>query len=127
MTAVRPLSENPILSAWLQHQSAIPRLSRLFHRDVFIAGALDSAAALSKCAAASMSSAADRGPGSQPLHYRQSTLARIACAGPSFGAAFTNLADSALSSSSFHHSGLATSLLSSSRSMSKAYTVALAQ
>eukprot|EP00964_Phaeocystis_antarctica_P139882 scaffold104667_cov72-Phaeocystis_antarctica.AAC.13 len=45
----------------------------------------------------------------------------------SFGAALITLADSALSPSSFHHSGLATSAHSSSRSVSKASAVALAQ
>eukprot|EP00964_Phaeocystis_antarctica_P028382 scaffold16007_cov65-Phaeocystis_antarctica.AAC.2 len=45
----------------------------------------------------------------------------------SFGAALTTLADSALSSSSFHHSGLATSAHSFCISMSKAHAVACAQ
>ena len=45
----------------------------------------------------------------------------------SFGAALTTLADSALSPSSFHHSGLATSAHSDCRSMQKALAVACAQ
>ena len=44
-------------------------------------------------------------------------------AAPSFGAAVTTLADSALSPSSFHHSGLATPAHCSDRSMSKATAV----
>ena len=52
--------------------------------------------------------------------------ARILSAAPSFGAALTTLADSALSSLSFHHSGLATPAHSSSFSMSKADVVASA-
>eukprot|EP00964_Phaeocystis_antarctica_P015299 scaffold8462_cov64-Phaeocystis_antarctica.AAC.2 len=48
-------------------------------------------------------------------------------AASSFGAARTTLADSALSPSSFHHSGLATSSHSGSRSKSKALAVARAQ
>ena len=63
----------------------------------FIAGASYIAAARSKCAAASLNSAPERDPKSQtappcPL----STVARMACALASFGAALTNLADSAL-------------------------------
>eukprot|EP00964_Phaeocystis_antarctica_P076108 scaffold47032_cov66-Phaeocystis_antarctica.AAC.3 len=49
------------------------------------------------------------------------------CALASFGAALTTLADSALSPSSFHHSGLATSAHSFRTSVSKASAVALAQ
>eukprot|EP00964_Phaeocystis_antarctica_P039777 scaffold22752_cov52-Phaeocystis_antarctica.AAC.4 len=45
----------------------------------------------------------------------------------SFGAALITLADSALSPSSFHHSGLATSAHSSRRSLSKAFAVARPQ
>eukprot|EP00964_Phaeocystis_antarctica_P145548 scaffold111634_cov45-Phaeocystis_antarctica.AAC.3 len=45
----------------------------------------------------------------------------------SFGAALKTLADSALSPSSFHHSGLATSAHSFARSISKAHAVASAQ
>eukprot|EP00964_Phaeocystis_antarctica_P097110 scaffold63296_cov60-Phaeocystis_antarctica.AAC.1 len=44
-----------------------------------------------------------------------------------FGAARRTLADSALSASSFHHSGLATSAHCSSRSLSKVCAVACAQ
>eukprot|EP00964_Phaeocystis_antarctica_P099471 scaffold65318_cov57-Phaeocystis_antarctica.AAC.2 len=44
-----------------------------------------------------------------------------------FGAALTTLADSALSPSSFHHSGLATSAHCFIRSWSKASAVAIAQ
>eukprot|EP00964_Phaeocystis_antarctica_P017359 scaffold9589_cov52-Phaeocystis_antarctica.AAC.1 len=102
-------------SAWLRQSPA---------RRVFSAlntGVLDSAPARSKCVAASLSSAAERGPGPQatpptPL----STNARIACADSSFAAARTTLADSAFSPSSFHHSGLAASAHSSSFSTLKA-------
>eukprot|EP00964_Phaeocystis_antarctica_P158210 scaffold128748_cov48-Phaeocystis_antarctica.AAC.1 len=45
----------------------------------------------------------------------------------SFGAARTTLADSALSPSSFHHSGLANSAHCFDRSMLKALAVAVAQ
>ena len=45
----------------------------------------------------------------------------------SFGATLTTFADSALSPSSFHHSGLATSSHCFSRSVSKAHAVAFAQ
>eukprot|EP00964_Phaeocystis_antarctica_P020618 scaffold11403_cov64-Phaeocystis_antarctica.AAC.1 len=77
---------------------------------VFIAGAGCSAAARSKCVAASSSSAAERGPTSHELYPSPiSTSARIWLAPTSSGAALTTLADSALSPSSFHHSGLATS------------------
>eukprot|EP00964_Phaeocystis_antarctica_P123866 scaffold87558_cov48-Phaeocystis_antarctica.AAC.2 len=76
----------------------------------FIAGAGCSAEARSKCVAASLSSAAERGPTSQGAPPRPlSTAARISLAIASFGAALATLADSALSPSSFHHSGLATS------------------
>eukprot|EP00964_Phaeocystis_antarctica_P074967 scaffold46200_cov66-Phaeocystis_antarctica.AAC.2 len=49
------------------------------------------------------------------------------CALSWFGAAVTTLADSALSPSSFHHSGLATSAHSFHRSTPKACVVAFAQ
>ena len=80
-----------------------------------------------KCVAASLSSAAEQGPISQaspviPL----STPARMLLGAAWFGAALTSLADSALSSSSFHHSGLATSLHSSCCSVSKVLAVARA-
>ena len=48
----------------------------------FIAGAGCSAAARSKCAAASLSSAAERGPASQELDRPASTTARIRWASP---------------------------------------------
>ena len=51
----------------------------------------------------------------------------MSIADSSFSAARKTLADSALSASSFHHSGVAASLHSSSRSTSKAFAVALAQ
>eukprot|EP00964_Phaeocystis_antarctica_P020249 scaffold11175_cov63-Phaeocystis_antarctica.AAC.5 len=51
----------------------------------------------------------------------------MSIADSSFGAALTTLADSALSPSSFHHSGVATSATDFSRSRSKAFTVAPAQ
>eukprot|EP00964_Phaeocystis_antarctica_P111517 scaffold75867_cov34-Phaeocystis_antarctica.AAC.2 len=91
-------------AASLRHQSA--RVAK----EVFLAGAEQRAAVRSKCVAASLSSAAERGPASQrPPHIPLSTNARMASAASSFGAARTTLADSALSPSSFHHSGLATS------------------
>eukprot|EP00964_Phaeocystis_antarctica_P003409 scaffold1832_cov32-Phaeocystis_antarctica.AAC.2 len=93
----------------------------------FAAGALDRAAACSKCAAASSSSAAERGPTSQASDNPPSTAARMMTAASLSGAAFTTLADSALSPSSFHHSGLGTSLHCSSLSLSKAHAVAIAQ
>eukprot|EP00964_Phaeocystis_antarctica_P136981 scaffold101467_cov55-Phaeocystis_antarctica.AAC.1 len=55
-----------------------------------------------------------------------STTARIWLAAISFGAALKALADNALSSSSFHHSGLATSAHTFRVSMLKAIAVALA-
>eukprot|EP00964_Phaeocystis_antarctica_P021165 scaffold11720_cov48-Phaeocystis_antarctica.AAC.2 len=93
----------------------------------FNAGAECIAPARSKSAAASMSSAADRGATSQPPHAPLSTVARMVNALASFGAALTTLADSALSPSSLHHSGLATSAHAFSRSMSKAFAVATAE
>eukprot|EP00964_Phaeocystis_antarctica_P161077 scaffold133127_cov48-Phaeocystis_antarctica.AAC.1 len=110
-------------SAWLRHQAA--RLAWL----AFPAGAGYSAAARSQCVAASMSSAAERGPACQESHRHRpvSTIARIPLAATSFGAALTILTESALSSSSFHHSGLATSAHSSCLSRSKAFAVAAAQ
>eukprot|EP00964_Phaeocystis_antarctica_P113223 scaffold77290_cov58-Phaeocystis_antarctica.AAC.4 len=56
-----------------------------------------------------------------------STYARMSMADSAFGAALTTLADSALSPSSFHHSGLATSAHSSRISLSKAFAVATVQ
>ena len=93
----------------------------------FSAGAGHSAAARSKCAAASLSSAAERGPAAQAALFPLSTIARIALASTLSGAALTTLADSALSPSSLHHSGLATSAHSSCDSMMKAHAVAHAQ
>eukprot|EP00964_Phaeocystis_antarctica_P124578 scaffold88220_cov54-Phaeocystis_antarctica.AAC.3 len=71
------------------------------------------------------SSAAERGPTSQALVRSPppSTIARMRLGPNPFGAALTTLADSALSPSSFHHSGLTTSAHTSSRSMSKAFAV----
>eukprot|EP00964_Phaeocystis_antarctica_P090375 scaffold57810_cov66-Phaeocystis_antarctica.AAC.4 len=74
-----------------------------------------------------MRSATTRDPRSQAPPCPLSTAARIWLAPKSFGAALTTLADSALSSSSFHHSGLATSSHSSRVSMSKAHAVVTAQ
>ena len=74
-----------------------------------------------------MRSATTRDPRSQAPPCPLSTAARIWLAPKSFGAALTTLADSALSSSSFHHSGLATSAHASSFSMLKARAVAIAQ
>eukprot|EP00964_Phaeocystis_antarctica_P065091 scaffold39217_cov62-Phaeocystis_antarctica.AAC.2 len=105
----------------LRHASA----SKVYR--AFPDGALDSAPARSKCAAASLNSAAERGPASQASDIPLSNIARMLCALTSFGAALTTFADSALSPSSFHHSGLATSAHSSCFSMSKALAVALAQ
>eukprot|EP00964_Phaeocystis_antarctica_P153091 scaffold121198_cov48-Phaeocystis_antarctica.AAC.2 len=110
-----------LASAWRRHDSASPVSS------AFATGASDSAAARSKCAAASSSSAAERGPASQAPLKPVSTTARILRADSMFGAALTTLADSALSPSSFHHSGLATSSHASCRSFSKAIAVASAQ
>ena len=73
-----------------------------------------------------MSSAAERGPASQEPHAAYSTSARIKVVSWSFGNALTTVADSALSPSSFHHSGLATSAHASRTSMLKACAVALA-
>eukprot|EP00964_Phaeocystis_antarctica_P147892 scaffold114601_cov72-Phaeocystis_antarctica.AAC.2 len=94
----------------------------------FIAGAIHSAAACSKCVAASLSSAAERRPTSQaPAQCPVSTIARIWLAVCPFGAALTTLADNALSPLSFHHSGLGVSPFALSRSDSKADVVATAQ
>eukprot|EP00964_Phaeocystis_antarctica_P002425 scaffold1260_cov51-Phaeocystis_antarctica.AAC.2 len=107
---------------WRRHQTA------LLARRAFTAGAGCSAAARSKCVAASLSSAAERGPASHTLpHCPRSTTARISLTAASLGAAPTTLADSALSPSSFHHSGLATSAHTSRASMLKAAAVASAQ
>ena len=76
--------------------------------------------------AASMSSAAERGPASQVPLPPLSTIARIWLASTSSGAALTTLADSALSPSSFHHSGLATSAHTSCFSKLKAAAVVFA-
>eukprot|EP00964_Phaeocystis_antarctica_P125221 scaffold88848_cov60-Phaeocystis_antarctica.AAC.2 len=103
-----------------RHQAALPASAYLTAR----AGC--SAAARSKCVAAFMSSAAERGPASQAPQGPLSTRARIWLALASFGAALTTIADSALSSPSFHHSGLATSAHSSCVSMWKAADVAFA-
>eukprot|EP00964_Phaeocystis_antarctica_P117803 scaffold81623_cov60-Phaeocystis_antarctica.AAC.4 len=108
-------------STWLRHQAACPA------RCACPAGAGHSAAARSKCVAASLSFAAERGPASQAPLFPLSTSARISLAAKSCGAALKTLADSALSPSSFHHSGLATSAHSSRVSMSKAAAVASAQ
>eukprot|EP00964_Phaeocystis_antarctica_P017936 scaffold9959_cov66-Phaeocystis_antarctica.AAC.1 len=96
--------------AWLRYQAASRASS------AFAAGAEHNAAA--------RSSAAERGPASQALCCPPSTIARISLAAASSGAALTTLADSALSPSSFHHSGLATSAHSSSVSTVKAHAVA---
>eukprot|EP00964_Phaeocystis_antarctica_P063348 scaffold38018_cov59-Phaeocystis_antarctica.AAC.1 len=95
-------------------------------RCAFPAGAGCSAAARSKRVAASLSSAAERGPASQTFTSPLSKKARISLVIQSFGAALTTLADSALSPSSFHHSGLATLSHSSRISMLKAAAVACA-
>eukprot|EP00964_Phaeocystis_antarctica_P098027 scaffold64100_cov54-Phaeocystis_antarctica.AAC.2 len=93
----------------------------------FAAGASHSTATRSKCAAASLNSTADRGPACQAPPPPCSTTARMVIALQSFGAARKTLADSALSPSSFHHSGLATSAHSFCCSSLKASAVALAQ
>eukprot|EP00964_Phaeocystis_antarctica_P019642 scaffold10841_cov57-Phaeocystis_antarctica.AAC.1 len=108
-------------SAWLRHQAARPA------KPAFTAGAGHCAAARSKCVAASLSSATERGPASQAPHSPLSTRARTWLASSSSGAALTTLADSALSPSSFHHSGLATSAHTFFPSMLKAIAVARAQ
>eukprot|EP00964_Phaeocystis_antarctica_P132895 scaffold97047_cov54-Phaeocystis_antarctica.AAC.3 len=109
-------------SARLRHQSA-----RLVFW-AFTAGAVLSAADRSKCVAAFLSSAAERGPTSkEPYAIPLSTNARMLLACVSFGATLTTLADSAVSPSSFHHSGLATSAHSFVFSRSKAFAVAFAQ
>ena len=72
-------------------------------------------------------SAADRGPAFQAPRPPPSTKPRIRRASTSSGAALTTLADSALSPSSLHHSGLATSAHTSLVSMPKARAVAFAQ
>eukprot|EP00964_Phaeocystis_antarctica_P116361 scaffold80300_cov75-Phaeocystis_antarctica.AAC.2 len=107
--------------AWLRHQAASSASS------AFPAGAGCSAAARSKCVAASLSSAAERGPATQAPHAPLNTSARMQWAGPWFGAALTTLADSALSPASFHHSGLATSSHSSRFKMLATHAVATAQ
>eukprot|EP00964_Phaeocystis_antarctica_P039238 scaffold22445_cov73-Phaeocystis_antarctica.AAC.10 len=112
-------------SAWLRaavrHQAASPANAAC------CAGAGHSAAARSKCVAASLSSAAERGPDSQPTQFPRSTIARIWLAASSSGAALTTLADSTLSPSSFHHSGLATSAHAFCVSMLRANAVARPQ
>eukprot|EP00964_Phaeocystis_antarctica_P040345 scaffold23064_cov62-Phaeocystis_antarctica.AAC.2 len=96
-------------------------------RLAFATGAGCSAAARSKCMAASLSSAAGRGPAPQEAPSPLSTAARIRLASISSGAALTTLTDSALSPSSFHHSGLATSAHALCVSLWKALAVARAQ
>ena len=138
-TAVRRRT-NLRLSAWRGEEGGrsgegpgYMAAARLWHKAALVAswaptaGAGHSAAARSKCVAASLSSAAERGPTSQARHRPASTSARIWLATRSSGAALTTLADSALSPSSFHHSGLATSAHASCLSMSKAAAVASAQ
>ena len=98
----------PHSAAALRHSSARRASS------AFTAGASVSAADRSQCAAASLSSAAERGPAAQTPHPPLSTKARMALADASFGTARKTLAESALSPSSLHHSGLATSSHSSS-------------
>ena len=113
-------------AAVVRHQAALPASSAL------IAGAGHGAAARSKCVAASMTSAAERGTASKvrkDIPHTSSTQAphkqpKMSVADSVFR---TTLADSALSPSSFHHSGLASSLQSSCISMSKARAVACAQ
>ena len=92
----------------------------------FATGAGCSAAVRSKCVAASLSSAAERGPASQARHRPLSTIARIWLACAASGDALTTLADSALSPSSLHYSGLATSAHASWNSMRNACAAALA-
>eukprot|EP00964_Phaeocystis_antarctica_P045181 scaffold25995_cov70-Phaeocystis_antarctica.AAC.1 len=78
--------------------------------------------------AASLASAAERGscsPQAGPPLSPLSTVARMPLAAALFGNALTTLTDSALSPSSFHHSGLAVSSNSLSKSMASA--VAFAQ
>ena len=84
--------------AWLRHQSASPTS---WERST---GALHSVAARSKCTAAFLSSAAERGPAFQATRPL-STSARMRLANLLFGVALKAFADNALSSSSFHHSG----------------------
>eukprot|EP00964_Phaeocystis_antarctica_P063352 scaffold38018_cov59-Phaeocystis_antarctica.AAC.5 len=105
-------------SAWLRHEAAFSA------RLAFATGAVCSAAAASKCVAASLSSAAERGPASQAPPHR--TIARISLVIQSFGATLTTLADSALSPSSFHHSGLTTSSHTFRAKLLKARAVAVA-
>ena len=59
------------MAAKLRHQSAKQAYS------AFIAGAVDSVIARSQCAAASLSSAAERGPASQFPQPPHSTIARM--------------------------------------------------
>eukprot|EP00964_Phaeocystis_antarctica_P113221 scaffold77290_cov58-Phaeocystis_antarctica.AAC.2 len=87
-------------SARRRHWSASPESL------AFATGASHSAADRSKSAAASLNSADERGPASQAPHRPVSTMARMLSADSSLGTALTTLADSALSASSFHHSGL---------------------
>ena len=111
-------------AAFLRHQPACWAASS------FKTEASNSTLDRSKYAAASLSSAAERGSGFEAPTLRLSPLstkARTLMAFSSFGAALTTLADSVLSPSSFHHSGLATSAHTSVRNMQKALAVASAQ
>eukprot|EP00964_Phaeocystis_antarctica_P035385 scaffold20193_cov59-Phaeocystis_antarctica.AAC.3 len=110
------------------HSAAARHRPASLEDSAFHAGASHSAADRRKSAAASLSSAAERGPTSQaPYDNPPSTNARMTLATTSFGAALTTLADSALSPSSFHHSGLATSAHSIILSSLKPFAVATAQ
>eukprot|EP00964_Phaeocystis_antarctica_P141867 scaffold106998_cov60-Phaeocystis_antarctica.AAC.5 len=97
----------------VRHTSACPASS------AFTAGTGHSAAARSKCSTHFLSSVAERGPASQATVDPRSTPARITLAFALSGAALITLADSALSPSSFHHSGLATSAHTSDVSIPK--------
>jgi len=90
----RQRSHRYMATAWLRHHNAAPASS------AFITGAEISAATRSKYVAASLSSAAERGPASQASPLRPlSTTARILLVWKSFGANVTTLVDSALSPS----------------------------
>ena len=81
------IHSSPEDSARLRHVAALAA------KPAFRGGARSSAAARPKCAAASLSSAAERGPTSQAQHCPHSAIARISLASTLSGAALTTLAD----------------------------------
>mmetsp|Transcript_15301 Transcript_15301/g.36371 ORF Transcript_15301/g.36371 Transcript_15301/m.36371 type:complete len:218 (-) Transcript_15301:423-1076(-) len=112
-TASASASAASMAAALLRREAAV------FMRLPFCAGAVVSCAVRSKCVAASLRSAAERGPDSQAVSWAASTSDRILCP-TSLSVPSTTVFERALRASSFHHSGLATSAHSSTFRLSKA-------